>query len=107
MRRCPAAARPRRIWPASPVRWRGWAVADAGSAAVMPASAARSQEASLAARQRRTDRLFLPPLLLVLAAVAGWPLLRTIAFRLTDAYFSALSGWPLERKSVASGKSVS
>src|SRR3546814_7671666 len=93
MRRCPAAARPRRIWPASPVRWRGWAVADAGSAAVMPASAARSQEASLAARQRRTAWLFLAPLLLVLAAVAGWPLLRTIAFSFTDAYLADLASW--------------
>src|SRR3546814_19193262 len=59
----------------------------------MPASAARSQEASLAARQRRTAWLFLAPLLLVLAAVAGWPLLRTIAFSFTDAYLSALASW--------------
>src|SRR3546814_16890039 len=59
----------------------------------MPASAARSQEASLAARQRRTARLFLAPLLLALAAVAGWPLLRTIAFSFTDAYLSDLAAW--------------
>lgn len=68
-------------------------MADAGSAAAVPASAARSPEGSLAARQRRTAWLFLAPLLLVLAAVAGWPLLRTIAFSFTDAYLSDLASW--------------
>ncbi|MPZ11714.1 MAG: ABC transporter permease subunit [Kiloniellaceae bacterium] len=33
------------------------------------------------------------PMLLVLAAVAAWPLFRTIAFSFTDAYLSDLSGW--------------
>ena len=32
-------------------------------------------------------------MLLVLALVAGWPLLRTVAFSFTDAYLSDLSGW--------------
>lgn len=68
-------------------------MADAGSAAAAPASAARSQGGSLAARQRRTAWLFLAPLLLVLAAVAGWPLLRTIAFSFTNAYLSDLASW--------------
>jgi len=47
----------------------------------------------LAARRRRTAWLFLAPMLLVLALVAGWPLLRTVAFSFTDAYLSDLSGW--------------
>ncbi|HEY9548812.1 MAG TPA: sugar ABC transporter permease [Kiloniellaceae bacterium] len=68
-------------------------MADAGSGSGVPASAARPPGASLAARQRRTAWLFLAPLLLVLAAIAGWPLLRTIAFSFTDAYLSDLASW--------------
>jgi len=37
--------------------------------------------------------LFLAPLLVVLAAVAAWPLLRTVAFSFTDAYLGDLSAW--------------
>lgn len=40
---------------------------------------------SLARRRQRAAALFLLPMLLALAAVAGWPLLRTISFALTDA----------------------
>jgi trehalose/maltose transport system permease protein len=36
-------------------------------------------------RRRRTAWLFLSPMLLVLALVAGWPLLRTVYFAFTDA----------------------
>ncbi len=36
-------------------------------------------------RRRRTAWLFLAPMLVVLAAVAGWPLLRTVWFAFTDA----------------------
>ncbi len=37
--------------------------------------------------------LFLAPMLAVLAAVAAWPLLRTIVFSFTDAYLGDLSAW--------------
>jgi trehalose/maltose transport system permease protein len=37
--------------------------------------------------------LFLAPALLVLAAVAGWPLARTVAFGFTDASLSDLASW--------------
>lgn len=37
--------------------------------------------------------LFLGPMLAVLAAVAAWPLLRTIVFSFTDAYLGDLSAW--------------
>jgi trehalose/maltose transport system permease protein len=37
--------------------------------------------------------LFLAPALLVLAAVAGWPLARTVAFGFTDASLSDLARW--------------
>jgi len=54
---------------------------------------ARSQlRPSLLTRQRvRTAWLFLTPMLIVLALVAGWPLARTIGFSLTDANLSDLS----------------
>jgi trehalose/maltose transport system permease protein len=48
---------------------------------------------SLAARRRRSAWLFLAPMLLVLAGVAVWPLLRTVAFSFNDAYLSDLAGW--------------
>ena len=41
----------------------------------------------------RTAWLFLSPMLLVLAVVAAWPLLRTIWFGFTDANLSALGQW--------------
>jgi trehalose/maltose transport system permease protein len=41
--------------------------------------------ATLHTRRRRAAWLFLTPALVVLAAVAGWPLLQTIGFSLTDA----------------------
>ena len=45
-------------------------------------------------RQRvRSAWLLLAPMLVVLAAVAGWPLGRTIWFSLTDATLADLSGW--------------
>ena len=45
---------------------------------------------SLAASRRRAAWLFLTPMLLVLALVAGWPLVQTIHFALTDARLSDL-----------------
>jgi trehalose/maltose transport system permease protein len=48
---------------------------------------------SLLTRQRRRAAyLFVLPMLLVLASVAGWPLLRTITFGFTDASLSNLEG---------------
>ena len=68
-------------------------MADAGSAPAAPSAAFGRKLPSFAARRRRTAWLFLAPLLLVLAAVAAWPLLRTVAFSFTDAYLSDLAGW--------------
>jgi trehalose/maltose transport system permease protein len=68
-------------------------VAGAGSAPVASPAAPDRKLPSLAARRRRTAWLFLAPLLLVLAAVAAWPLLRTVTFSFTDAYLSDLAGW--------------
>ncbi|HZY03311.1 MAG TPA: sugar ABC transporter permease [Anaeromyxobacteraceae bacterium] len=44
----------------------------------------------LARQRRRAAWLFVLPVLLVLAAVAGWPLLRTVYFAFTDATLSGL-----------------
>ncbi len=53
------------------------------------APGAGAEAASLLTRQRRRAAwLFVLPMLLVLAAVAGWPLLRTIYFGFTDATLS-------------------
>jgi trehalose/maltose transport system permease protein len=48
---------------------------------------------SLAAQRVRTAWLFLAPMLVALALVALWPLLRTIGFSFTDAYLSELAAW--------------
>jgi trehalose/maltose transport system permease protein len=45
---------------------------------------------ALAARKARTAWLFLAPAIAILAAVAGWPLIRTVTFAFTDAQLSAL-----------------
>jgi trehalose/maltose transport system permease protein len=42
------------------------------------------------ARKARTAWLFLTPAIVMLAAVAGWPLLRTVRFAFTDAQLTAL-----------------
>jgi trehalose/maltose transport system permease protein len=61
----------------------------------MVAAAARHRtgepRAPLAARRARTAWLFLLPMLAILAAVAGWPLLRTAGFAFTDAYLADLA----------------
>lgn len=46
---------------------------------------------ALAGQRRRAAWLFLAPTLLALAAVAGWPLVQTIRFSLTDARLGDLS----------------
>lgn len=43
--------------------------------------------------RRRSAAIFLAPMIVVLAMVAGWPLLRTIWFSFTDASLSNLSGY--------------
>lgn len=54
------------------------------------------RQASRVRRQRlRAAWLFLIPMLVVLAAVAGWPLMRTIWFSFTDASFSNISDYGL------------
>jgi trehalose/maltose transport system permease protein len=56
------------------------------------AAAAASGRSSRLTRQRTTAAwLFVAPMVLVLAAVAGWPLLRTIWFAFTDANLSDLT----------------
>ena len=63
----------------------------AGDSAARPTARGR---ASPVARQRvRTAWLLLLPTLVLLAAVAGWPLGRTIWFSFTDATLSDLRGW--------------
>jgi trehalose/maltose transport system permease protein len=47
----------------------------------------------IALQRARTAWLFLAPLIIVLLFVAAWPLLRTIAFSLTDANLSDLTSW--------------
>lgn len=68
-------------------------MADAGSDQAALAFAPGPKIRSLASRRSRTGWLFLAPMLLVLAAVAAWPLLRTVAFSFTDAYLSELAAW--------------
>ena len=61
-------------------------------AATAPAIAAPRRRHGRMQRQRlRAAWLFLIPMLVVLAAVAGWPLMRTIWFSFTDASFSDIS----------------
>lgn len=55
-----------------------------------PTSARRLQSSPLTRQRNRTAWLFLAPLLTVLLLVAGWPLLRSIWFSLTDADLSLL-----------------
>ena len=49
-----------------------------------------AQASSLTRARRRTAWLYLTPMLIVLAVVAGWPLLRTFIFAFTDANLSDL-----------------
>ena len=49
-------------------------------------------ESALGVQRRRQARLLVLPALLVLLAIAGWPLLRTFYFSLTDAQLANLQG---------------
>jgi trehalose/maltose transport system permease protein len=51
----------------------------------------RGRASALTRERVRAAYLFLTPMLIVLALVAGWPLLRTIYFSFTDANLSYLS----------------
>jgi trehalose/maltose transport system permease protein len=73
----------------------------------------RAEGPGLKQRRRRAAMLFLAPMLIVLALVAAWPLLRTIWFSLTDARLSDLYGgkWAgldnyLVRRTLPSGEVV-
>ncbi|KZC97453.1 MULTISPECIES: sugar ABC transporter permease [unclassified Thalassospira] len=52
-----------------------------------------AQVSSLTRSRRRSAWLFLTPMLVILAAVAGWPLLRTFIFGFTDANLSDLGSY--------------
>lgn len=61
---------------------------------VSPAHEAAPAETSQLTRQRRRAAyLFVLPMLVILAAVAGWPLVRTIYFSFTDANLSSLESY--------------
>ncbi|AWJ82527.1 ABC transporter permease (plasmid) [Azospirillum sp. TSH58] len=50
-------------------------------------------QSSLERQRRRAAWLFLLPMLVVLAGVAGWPLVRTVFFSFTDATLATLDGF--------------
>lgn len=56
---------------------------------------ALAEASELTRQRRRSAYLFVAPMLLVLAAVAAWPLLRTIFFSFTDANLGAIEGYKL------------
>lgn len=60
---------------------------------VVPPERALVVSSPLARQKRRTAWLFLAPVLLTLAGIAGWPLARTIWFSLTDARLDALDSF--------------
>lgn len=53
----------------------------------------RLPQSSLERQRRRAAWLFLLPMLVVLAGVAGWPLVRTVFFSFTDATLATLDGF--------------
>jgi trehalose/maltose transport system permease protein len=55
-----------------------------------PGKPGRKTQSEMTRERLRAAWLFLTPMIIVLAMVAGWPLLRTIWFGLTDANLSAL-----------------
>ncbi|KQW29516.1 sugar ABC transporter permease [Rhizobium sp. Root274] len=60
--------------------------------AVNPRAASAAAGSDLSAQRTRSAWIFLAPTLLVLAMVAGWPLVRTIYFSFTNATLNNLSG---------------
>jgi trehalose/maltose transport system permease protein len=63
--------------------------------AVMPGEASPAEASQLTRQRRRAAYLFVLPMLVILALVAGWPLLRTIFFSFTDANLGSLEGYKL------------
>jgi trehalose/maltose transport system permease protein len=59
------------------------------------APAAAKAPSQLTQQRRRAAYLFVLPMLAVLGAVAGWPLLRTIYFSFTDANLSNMAGYKI------------
>jgi len=64
----------------------------AGTMAAMAPASGRAQKSELMAQRVRAARWFLLPMLIALAVVAGWPLLRSIWFSFTDASLNNLAG---------------
>lgn len=60
--------------------------------AVRPPTARAAAGSDLSAQRTRSAWIFLAPTLLVLAMVAGWPLIRTIYFSFTNATLNNLEG---------------
>lgn len=60
--------------------------------AARPPQARAAAGSDLSAQRTRSAWIFLAPTLLVLAMVAGWPLIRTIYFSLTNATLNNLAG---------------
>jgi trehalose/maltose transport system permease protein len=69
------------------------AVRDRGE--LLGAEVARAERSQLTRQRRRWAWIFVLPMVIVLAMVAGWPLLRTIYFSFTDANLSSLQGWKM------------
>jgi trehalose/maltose transport system permease protein len=61
----------------------------------MPAATSKAAPSQLTQQRRRAAWLFVLPMLFVLAAVAGWPLLRTIYFSFTDANLSNMETYKI------------
>lgn len=55
----------------------------------------KAEKSQLTRQRRRWAWIFVLPMLAVLAAVAGWPLVRTIYFAFTDAVLTDMSTWQL------------
>ncbi len=87
---CRARRPPGRRWTRWRASWHGSAGV-AGSGGLGGAGRVAGQSASA----RRAAALFLAPMLLALALVAGWPLGRTIFFAFTDASLTDLDGFHL------------
>lgn len=67
-------------------------MANTSATAVTTATPRSGERSQLMAQRLRSAWLFLVPMLVVLAFVAGWPLLKTIYFSFTDAKLDNLSG---------------
>jgi trehalose/maltose transport system permease protein len=62
------------------------------AAAAVPAAVPQSGASELTRQRTRAAMVFLLPMIAALALVAGWPLLRSIYFSMTDVGLNNLSG---------------